>query len=309
MITSVFGKSRPFNYILITSLFVGFYFLFIAMKTDYLSSGLGWITSLGLLVFLIASFFIANFIAKRNQLSRDNSFAFLFYFTHFLFFPNIFSKPELILASFFILLSLRKIFSMQSMIQLKQKIFDASFWIIMASLFHFPAIFLMVLVFIAIVLHEGSDYRNWLIPIIALITIGVIVVFLSLLFQPDWIQTLSQNMYLGFNLVYPEEFIQQFVLGLYGVFALLFLISLVMTLSKRPLILLSAFKKLIFIFILGLGVIVCSLTLLPEVVVYLFFPVALMATAHTEHSKGNVSNELISVFFVLFGVLVFFLQL
>lgn len=309
MITSVFGKSRPFNYILITSLFVIFYFLFVVMKTDCLSSGLGWLTSLGILVFLIASFFIANFIAKRNQLSRDNSFAFFFYCAHFLFFPNVFSQPELILSSFFILLSLRKIFSMQSMIHMKQKIFDASFWIVVASLFHFPAIFLMVLVFIAIVLHAGSDYRNWMVPFIAFVTIAIIAVFLSLVFQPDWLYMIRQKMYLEINPVYPEEFIQQFVLGVYGVFAGILLISLLMTLSKRPLILLNAFKKLIFVFVLGLVIILCSLTLLPEVVIYLFFPVALMASAHTEHSKGNFSNELISVFFLLFGVLAFFLQL
>jgi chromate transport protein ChrA len=309
MITSVFGKSRPFNYILIISLFVIFYFLFVAMKMDGLYSGSGWLTGLGILVFLIASFFIANFIAKRNQLSRDNSFAFLFYCTHFLFFPNVFSRPELILSSFFILLSLRKIFSMQSMIHMKQKIFDASFWIVVASLFHFPAIFLMVLVFIAILLHAGSDYRNWMVPFIAFVTIAIIVAFLSLVFQPDWLYMIRQKMYLEINPVYPEEFIQQFVLGVYGVFAVIFLISLLMTLSKRPLILLNAFKKLIFVFVLGLAIILCSLNLIPEVVIYLFFPVALMASAHTEHSKGNFSNELISVFFLLFGVLAFFLQL
>jgi len=309
MITSAFGKSRPFNYVLITTLFVICYFLYMALKTDLLTSLSGWIQSLGLFFMLVISLFMTNFIAKRNTLTRDNSFAFLFFFTHFLYFPNVLTKPELILSFFFLILSLRKIFSFQSMIHLKSKIFDASLWIFVASLFYFPSIVYLILVFIAIAIYQGSDYRNWVIPFIAFGTSAVISVFFSLLIEPEWIQALRKGFNFEINWSLPEVFIEQFVLGIYLIFAVLFFVSLLISLSRRPLILLNAFKKIIFSLILGVIVVFFSLTQLPHSMVFLFFPVTIMAAAHTDFNKGMFTHELISMFFVGMGILVFFLQL
>jgi hypothetical protein len=46
------------------------------------------------------------------------------------------------------LLALRRLISLQSMKASKEKIFDASLWVFIASLFHFWSILFIVLIFI-----------------------------------------------------------------------------------------------------------------------------------------------------------------
>jgi hypothetical protein len=309
MITSVFGKSRPFNYILLSSLFVLCSILYLANKAEDITRISGYFSQFGMLLLLVVSLFITNFIAKRNSLTKDNSFAFLFFFTQFLYFPDVLTQPRLILALFFILLSLRKIFSFQSMIHLKSKIFDASFWILVATLFYFPSILFLILVFVAIAFHQGGDYRNWVIPFIAFGITAVITLFFSLLIEPLWIHSLQESFYFEINGNLPEMFIEQFVLGVYLIFLVLFFISLLMSISRRPLILLNAFKKVIFLLQIGAGVVFFSVRQLPESMIFLFFPMAILAAAHTEFHKGNFTHEIISVSFVGVGILVFLLQL
>lgn len=309
MITSVFGKSRPFNYVLLSSLFVLCSVLYVAFNAKVVTGISGWLSQMGLVLLLVLSLFITNFIAKRNSLTKDNSFAFLFFFAQFLYFPDVLTQPNLILALFFLLLSLRKIFSFQSMIHLKSKIFDASLWVFVATLFHFPSILFLILVFVAIAIHEGSDYRNWVIPFIAFGITTVITLFFSLLIEPTWIHSLRESFYFEMNTNLPEVFIEQFVMGVYLIFLVLFFVSLLMSLSRRPLILLNAFKKVIFLLLIGAGVVFFSVSQLPESMIFLFFPMTILAAAHTEFYKGNFTHEIISVSFVGMGILVFLLQL
>jgi hypothetical protein len=75
---------------------------------------------------------------------------FFFFFLLIVFFPSVLDNVNLVVANFFILLAFRRLISLQSL-KASKKIFDASFWIIVAALFQFWSILYLVLVFISII--------------------------------------------------------------------------------------------------------------------------------------------------------------
>ena len=161
MIASVFSKTRPFNYLVIGILSLLFFvFKFISIEkpaTDWIF----YVGQVGLFVLIFSSLAILNFIALKNGLTKNNNYALFLFFIFLLFFSSTLQNKNIVISNFLLLLALRRLISLKSLISTKEKIFDASFWILLAALFHFWSIFYIILVFIAIILHVSSDYRNY----------------------------------------------------------------------------------------------------------------------------------------------------
>jgi hypothetical protein len=185
MITSVFKKSTPLNYSLVVILILVFFFLYQIQEPSWTASYFLAFQKIVLLCFVLASFFLINFVVKKNGLTKDNGYSILFYLLFLLFFPTIFNNPNVIYANFFVLLAFRRLISLQSLKASKEKIFDASFWILVAALFQFWSILFLILVFISIIFHASRDYRNWVLPFIALMAVSVLFFLTSLIFNFD----------------------------------------------------------------------------------------------------------------------------
>ena len=225
MITSIFSKSRPANYIIITTLLVVCYFLYLQNFPETMETLQGIGSKLALLLVLIGSLFIINFVTKKNGLSKDNSFAFLIFFSFLILFPTTLGNTELILSNFFILLALRRLISLQSLLTPKEKIFDASFWIFIASIFHFWSILFILIVFVSILFHVSRDYRNWVLPFIAFFSVGIIGLMYALIFDTSLIDSIIDSAYIDFNFNYFTNNYQNFALSLYVVVASFFFIT------------------------------------------------------------------------------------
>lgn len=309
MFTSLFRKSTPLNYSL---LIIGVVFSFFLYQISNQSASFTWIlllqktTILGL---ILASLFTINFITKRNGLSKDSSYSILFYFLLLQFFPSVWNNLSLLISNFFILLALRRIISIQSLKAPKEKIFDASIWIFIASLFHFWSILFIILVFIAIFFHVARDYRNWFLPFIAFFTVATIVVFFSLMFRTDWINYLLKNASVNYKFDYFENNYQNLAFSIYVTIALFFLFSLLLTLSKRPLILHSSFKKIIIAFLIGIAVLIVSPYKSNDLLLFTFAPLSIMATSHIEMPQSKLNQEIVLAVFMICGLFCFFSQL
>jgi len=181
MISSIFGKTKPINYIILLVFLFVFYWvvhLFI-FKMSYSLETLAVQTAvLGVLLF---SVFVVNFIVKRNKITGTNSFAILFYTLLFIVFPEVLMDSNAILCSFFLLLSTRRLLSIKSLREIKSKVFDATLWVAMASLFYDWALVYILLVFIAIYLYEPKNFRNWLVPFAGAFTVLMIAICFLLL--------------------------------------------------------------------------------------------------------------------------------
>ena len=309
MITSVFSKSRPINYILITFLLV-LCFLIYQLQTQ--SSAISWleVAKIGLyLVLLIGSLYVTNFITKRNGLSKDNSFTFLLFFIFLILFPKTLSNGALIISNTFILLALRRLISLQSLIIPKEKIFDASIWIFTASLFNFWCILFILLVYISIILDVSRDYRNWLIPIIAFFVVLIIAIMGVLIFHFTTFNDYFNTMLIDYDLKYIKTIFQNLAMVIYIITALFAFFAMLYILPKKLSNFHHSYQKIIFCFIIGLVVFFISPNKDNSMLIYTFVPVSIMLTNYLETIEKYWLKESIVGIIITASVITFILQL
>ncbi len=309
MITSLFRKSTPLNYsLVIIGVLLGFYIIQIHLNLGDIT-GFVFMKDLLLLTIIYASLFTANFITKKNGLSKDSAFTVLFYFLFLLFFPSVWNDFNLLISNFFILLALRRLLSMHSAKAPKEKIFDASLWIFFASFFHFWSILFILLVFISILFNTARDYRNWILPFIAFFVAATIFVLAALFFETNWISILFENMKINYKIDYFENNYQNLALSIYTTIALFFLVSMIFSLSKRALILQSSFNKIIAAIIIGIFIFIISPHKSNDILIYTIAPLSIMATSHIEMTKVKLQREIILGVLIICSFFVFFSQL
>lgn len=299
MITSVFKKSTPLNFSLVVFLILVFFFVYQMQDGRWTNSLFLWIQKLGLLAVLIGSVFMTNFISKRNGLSKDSAYTIFFYFLLMVFSPSVLDNVNLVLANFFILLAFRRLMSLQSLKASKEKIFDASFWIIVAALFQFWSILYLVLVFISIIFHVSSDYRNWFLPFIAFFAASILFFIASILLHFNIADYLNRATQVNFEINYFTNNYQNGALSIYATVALFFVFSMFLTLSSRSLVLHTSYKKVVVSFFIGVLIFIISANKNNDLLLFTAAPLAMMATSHLEMPQVKLKQEM--VLFVLIG--------
>lgn len=167
MISSIFGKTKPINYIIVLSFLFGFYWLVQFLVLDKVFAPQQILIQTAIVGVLIFSFFLVNFIVKRNKLTGINSFAILLYVLLMVLFPDTLGDNNAVVCSFFILLAMRRLISIRSLKNIKLKVFDATLWVLLASLCYDWALLYLFLVFTAIYIYEPKNIRNWMVPFAA----------------------------------------------------------------------------------------------------------------------------------------------
>lgn len=309
MITSVFRKSTPINYSLLVILVLCFFFIYQFQDSNWLNSVVALGEKSGLLVIFLGSFFLVNFISKKNGLTKDSAYTMLFFLTFLLIFPNLWNNYQLMLANFFILLAMRRLVSLQTLKAPKEKIFDASLWIFLASFFSFWAILFLLVVYISIIFHVSRDYRNWLIPFVALFVTAILFLGYNLLVDNNAINTFFNSASLNFQLDYFTSNYQNLALSIFAVFAVFFVIPMALSTSNRPLNLQASYKKIIFSFIIGITIFIISPNKSNDLLVFTFFPMAVLATNTIEFSQSKFQQELVLFITLILGLISYFIQL
>ncbi|UWY29274.1 DUF6427 family protein [Flavobacterium sp. TR2] len=309
MITSVFKKSTPLNYSLVVILILVFFFMFQIKDPSWVTSYFLAFQKVSLLCFILASFFMINFIVKKNGLSKDNGYAILFYLLFVLFFPTVFNDSNVIYANFFILLALRRLISLQSLKASKEKIFDAAFWIFIASLFQFWSILFLILVYISIVFHVSRDYRNWVLPFIALLAVTILFYMTSLILNFDAITFIQERAMIDFRIDYFKNNYENAALSIYTAVALFFVTFMLMTLSNRPQIVHSSYKKIVACFFIAVLVYIISPNKSNDLLLFSIAPLSIMATSHVEYMQQKLNNEIVFYTLIVCSLFTFFSQL
>jgi hypothetical protein len=309
MITSIFKKSTVINYSLILILLLSFFFVY-QFANDFLPNTVfKTLEIVGILLLLFASFFLVNFIVKKNRLTKDSSYSLLFFFLLLLFFPSVLNNFKLVIANFFILLAMRRLISLQTLKASKEKIFDASFWIFIATLFHFWSILFINLVFISIIFHVSRDYRNWLVPFVAAFAVIVLFVFFAFLFDKLLINNFFSTTVYSLKMDYFKNIYQNISFSIFAVISLFFIFTAITTLTSKPLNLQSAYKQVIISFVIGIFVFILSANKSNEVMLFTFFPLSVMATNNIEYNQVKIRNEVVLAIFILLSFYCFFTQL
>ncbi|WP_163398635.1 DUF6427 family protein [Flavobacterium fluviatile] len=309
MITSVFKKSTPLNYSLVVILILVFFFLYQIQEPSWMSSYFLVFQKISLFCFVLASFFLINFIVKKNGLSKDNGYAILSYLLLLLFFPTIFNNPNVIYANFFLLLALRRLISLQSLKASKEKIFDASFWILVASLFQFWCILFLILVFISIIFHVSSDYRNWVLPFIALLAVALLFLMISLIFNFDAIKFIQDRAVIDLRIEYFKNNYENGAFSIYVAVVLFFVVSMVTTLSNRPQIVHTSYKKVVACFFIAIFVFLISADKSNDLLLFSITPLTIMASSTIEYMQQKLNKEIVFYVLICCSLFTFFSQL
>jgi hypothetical protein len=191
----------------------------------------------------------------------------------------------------------------------KEKIFDASLWIFFASLFYFWSILFIILVFISIIFHVSRDYRNWVLPFIAFFVTVIIAIFLSMIVNDNAFGLLNKNQFINFNIDYFTNKYQNVAFSIYTTIALFFVVSMFISMSNRPQVLHSSFKKIIGFFFIGVLIFVISSNKSNDLLLFTMAPLSIMATSHIEIKQRQFKQELVLFVLIVCSMFSFFSQL
>ncbi len=305
MISSVFGKTKPVNYIILLAfLFVLYWYVqLILFRIDFDTTSIviqGLVT--GVLLFTV---FLVNFIVRRNQINESNSYAILFYVLLFVVFPEVVTDNNAILCSFFMLLAARRLISIRTLKNVPQKIFDASLWIMISSFFYDWAILFMILVFLSIYFYAPKSIKNWLIPLVAFLTIGLIM--------GSWLVVTNRVDFLKEHYVFSisseinltSYWLSQLKLNLYLAFVILAMLFAFINLSR------FGHGRIISIRLITTFLIIAIIITLIKTsegfspVVLTFFPTAAILARYIEVFKRKKLREILLIVLVLTPFLVF----
>lgn len=307
MITTLFSKSRPLNYLIVACLALGSSIM--AFHADAKIEVSAVIQQISCSILWLLSLLLINFITKRNSVSKENTFPILFAAVFVLFIPEALRDLNILIAHFFILLALRRLISMQSLLAPKEKIFDAALWISVAALFQFWCALYLFIVFVSIVLHVSRDYRNWILPyfgvITALIFAGMVHYFSD--FNP--ISYFYTNAVVDLSFDYFQEVSQNAALSAFTAFACILFLAQLLSLSGKPLILHAAYKKVLFSFCIGGLIFVFSTAKANDLLLFTVFPLAVMTASFVEEMTGKWIKEIAVWLLVISAVTFFFWQL
>lgn len=309
MIASVFSKTKPINYVIIGFLIVLSFVLYVVNQDDFVFNGVTLFKKAFYLGIILTSVILVNFISLKNNLSHNNNYAALLFFIFLLFFPEILLNKNILISNLFLLLALRRLISLKSMKSVPEKIFDASFWIFLAALFHFWSIFYIILVFISIILHVSKDFRNWIIPVIALFSVTIIFFIFNTFYDKELMTILLNKTYISFDFLYFKNIYQNIAFGLFIPIATWFFFYHLLTIHHKLLNLQSSYKKVLFSFILGLGIFILSANKNNSYLAFSLAPLAIIGGNYIEDLQIKWMKEAIVYALFFLGIFLFVMQL
>ena len=214
MLTSFFSVSKPINFAIIV-IAVLIYFSGLYVLSDFYElTAYTIINQFFILLVYLFSLGVLNFVVKKNTLTKRNTYI-VYLFVCFSFaVPTTFFNSDIIISGAFVLLALRRIISLKSSNDFSKKVFDAAFWITIASLFFFWSFLFLIVLYFAILFYGRLDYRNWLIPFTGIFAVLIIAVTYSMYtdgvvdFALNYVQlpTLDFTAYSSLSLLLPASF-------------------------------------------------------------------------------------------------------
>ena len=309
MISSIFGKTKPINFIILMVFLFLFYgsvqFYFFDQDISNLNLG----STLLIIITLLFSLFIVDFIIKRNKLTGTNAFGILYFTLLFVVFPETLKDGDAIFSNFFLLLAIRRLLSIKSLKDIKFKIFDAGLWICVSSIFNEWSILYILLVFAAIYIYEPKNIRNWLV----MLSVGFC--FMSLLYA---ILTLTDNteflkshydFTIRFEILDPSNWWSSLKLSVYVIINVVLAFWTFLRLNKGGVGKVVVMRLIALYFVIGLLVNLLASSTVTNAVVFTFFPSVIFIVNYLESLKKPKVLELLLIASIVVPLVVYFAKL
>lgn len=307
MISSFFGKTKPINYIVLAICLFVFHSInvFFGFGEEVVDQSI----PLELLAFtvLLLALFIINQIVRTEKVTDFNSYAMLFFVLLLVAFSETLFNKNVIFTNFFLLLAFWRLLSVKSIRFVKHKIFDASLFIGIASLFYDWSLVFLLLVFAVINVYDRMNYKNWLVPFVGIATVFIIA-FATL-------RLTGSTEFFGNHYIFSTGFLTMETLGeVINIKAMIFILLMLLIMAGvfvrvrnmggGKLVLL---RIVLFIFILGVALALFTPAGSSPLLVT-FFPAAVFMANYLEGIKKNKLQELFLGLCIAVPLLLFVIQ-
>lgn len=261
------------------------------------------IQCLSSMALLASVFFIGNMV-KSKKLSADNSYSMLFFSVSLLVFFQVIGNSNLVFSNLFLLLSIDRALALKSEKNQKEKIFESSLWVFIASLFVDWALFFLIPLYISIGVFCSKQLRVWAMPLASLCCIFILSLAVVLLFggvdffvsHYRFKVTLSFFFQPNYYLIGYTLFILVIVFWIFG--------KLGYRRMGRTLTL-----RLVFAYLM-VGIIAMIISNNQNgIVLFSFFPAAIFLTNYVETIKKARLKEIFIIGTIILPVVGFFLRL
>lgn len=304
MISSIFGKTKPINYIIVLTFLFVFYFFTVYSLFSKLYEHENLVEEIGTFATLLFSIFIINFIVKRNKITEPHSFTILFFTLLIVLFPEVLIDHNSVFCTFFLLLAIRRLVSIKSLKDIKLKLFDATLWVVISSLFYDWALLFMGLIFVTIYLYEPKNIRNWFVPIIGLLTVFIISLGISTLLNKQ--EFLINHYAFTINITLDFIYVWQNSLKLlfYTIATLTLIVITFIKLSNSGQGRINTMRLITVYFVLGLVVTLIKSSNVITPVLLTFFPASVFMSNYIETIKKPNIKEIVLIALVIIPFIV-----
>jgi len=309
MISSIFSKTKPINFIILMVFLFLFYgsvqFYFFDQGISDLNLG----SNLLIIITLLFSVFIVDFIIKRNKLTGTNAFGILYFTLLFVVFPETLKDGDAIFSNFFLLLAIRRLLSIKSLKDIKFKIFDAGLWICVSSIFNEWSILYILLVFAAIYIYEPKNIRNWLVMLsVGFCFMSLLYAILILTDNTEFLKS-HYDFTIRFEILDPSNWWSSLKLSVYVIINVVLAFWTFLRLNKGGVGKVVVMRLIALYFVIGLLVNLLVSSTVTNAVVFTFFPSVIFIVNYLESLKKPKVLELLLIASIVVPLVVYFAKL
>ena len=135
-------------------------------------------------VLLFLSLLLLHQIDRWNELTdTKNCYSIAFFSIFVVLFPTLFDKVKLVGGNLLIIVALWRVLTLKTGDGIPQKLFDTSLLIICAGLLHPWALIFLLNVWISLLFYGAEKRRYWFIPLLAIITVSILLGAILLILQ------------------------------------------------------------------------------------------------------------------------------
>lgn len=299
MITSIFSKSKPINFLIV--FFISLLAFFVAiLKFDETELTASYIVKLNL-VFLSCYFSIllTDFIVSKNYLSQKSNYEVFFFSLFLLLFPKVFLHIDIVLANLFLLLAIRRLLSLRSQKELVKKLYDAALFIGIATLFYFWAILFFVIILVTLFFHSKNKIEHWFVPVLGIITVALIASACSVIFNNDFFSILNITPEISLDYSYYNS--TQYIVAItllfsFGIWSSVYYLKAI---KKKKKVLRATYRIVFATSCIAFLVLLLSPEKDGSEFLFLFTPLAIIITNYAEMIKEKWFKEVFILIIVI----------
>ncbi|WP_231373953.1 DUF6427 family protein [Aureivirga marina] len=304
MIANFFNKTKPIN--LLSIIFLLFVISIIPFLKNIAEnySFINILESVGIFMFSLLFLIIFSFVIRKNNLTKNNSYGALFTIIILAMLPKVLHWNPIFLSNFFLILFFRRVFSLSSTKNSKQKLFDAGFWLAVSALFFNWSILFGVLIYISLFIFEKINIKNLLIPIIGFIC--PLILFYTYTLWTDNSELFMNSFTIYYNMefeVYQKNYPNILALGLLTISTFVSILFTTPRISNQGNVIKYSWGILVLSFFLALVIIAFSSQKTTETLLFLLFPCATILSNYIQVIKKVWIKE--SILYIFIGCAIF----